>query len=161
LDFSKVTTAIGWGFIDGGSGNDKITGSKFDEKLFGKAGSDTLIGGDGIDTLTGGTGKDLLTGGLKKDIFDFNLTNESVKGPNRDQILDFKRSQGDKIDLSTIDAGTSANPGNDKLKFIGTAAFSGTGGLSGKVLQIDVNGGAADMEINILTTAIKTGDFIL
>jgi serralysin len=86
FDFSALTSVSGWKTIDGKSGNDKIVGTKF------------------ADTLIGGTGKDLLTGGASNDTFDFNSVKETVKGSNRDQILDFSHSQGDKIDLSTIDA---------------------------------------------------------
>jgi Ca2+-binding RTX toxin-like protein len=146
FDFSSLTSATGWTSINTGAGNDTIVGTKFK------------------DTIIGGAGKDIITGGLLGDIFDFNATSESVRGVNRDQLKGFNRAQGDKIDLRDIDADTSANPGNDVFKFIGTKAFSGGGGeirLSGTTLQIDVNGGVADMEISIFTANIKSTDFFL
>lgn len=44
--------------IDGGAGNDGLTGSKGDDSLIGGIGDDTLLGGRGADSLTGGEGQD-------------------------------------------------------------------------------------------------------
>jgi len=59
LDFSAVTTMTGIGRIDGGAGNDVITGSGLIDLIVGGAGDDTLSGGAGNDTfqvngITGG-----------------------------------------------------------------------------------------------------------
>ena len=60
------------GILDGGRGDDTLTGSagndlllggEGDDKLLGLAGRDVLIGGDGHDSLTGGVGDDLMIGG--------------------------------------------------------------------------------------------------
>ena len=85
--------------LSGGGGNDTLLG--------GSAG-DSLNGGQGNDTLVGGIGKDNLTGGLGADLFKFNSIAETgiTKGL-RDVIKDFDVSQGDKIDLSGIDADTN------------------------------------------------------
>lgn len=63
LDFSGLNSANDIGSIDGGSGNDTITGTKFADDLRGGVGNDTLNGGDGNDTLTGGAGLDIIFGG--------------------------------------------------------------------------------------------------
>ncbi len=63
LDFSGLTSKTGIAYIDGGAGNDKITGSLQ---------ADDIRGGDGNDTLNGGGGNDLLTGGKGADTFVFN-----------------------------------------------------------------------------------------
>jgi serralysin len=92
-----------------------------------------------------------------------------VTGANRDQILDFKRGQGDRIDPSDIEADTSANAGNDKFKFIGTAAFKGGGGElrytdHGPVCTVegDTNGDkVADFEIRVNVPTLLLGDFFL
>ncbi len=65
------------GRLYGGSGNDQLTlfqygvldGGTGDDIL---SGSGTLRGGDGVDILTGGTGNDMLTGGAGADSFNFN-----------------------------------------------------------------------------------------
>jgi hypothetical protein len=48
-------------FLDGGDGNDTLTGGNR---------NDVLLGGDGIDQLLGGSGFDLLIGGLDADRLD-------------------------------------------------------------------------------------------
>jgi len=47
--------------VDGGNGNDRLTGSAGDDTLAGGAGDDVLIGGPGQDALDGGTGNNTLT----------------------------------------------------------------------------------------------------
>ena len=106
-----------------------------------------------------------MTGSAGADKFDFNLTTESVKGVNRDVILDFVRAQGDKIDLSTIDADTDGTTGNQAFAFIGTAAFTGVDGqlrCSAGIIQGDVNGDrVADFEIKVNPATLLAADFIL
>ena len=55
LDFSAATLT-GIAKIDGGAGNDTITGSAGDDTIVGGAGNDTLKGGDGSDTYQVGAG---------------------------------------------------------------------------------------------------------
>ncbi len=115
--------------------------------LIGGAGNDTLSGAAGNDTLSGGAGLDHLTGGAGKDVFLFARVAEA----NGDFIADFRRSQGDRIDLRPIDADT--NRAEDQaFTFIGGATFApGTAGqlrYAGGILAGDVNGdGVADFQI--------------
>jgi Ca2+-binding RTX toxin-like protein len=95
--------------------NDILTGNDAADKLNGLAGNDTLIGGLGKDTLTGGVGSDL---------FKFISLNDSSPLPKQvDTITDFNHAQGDKIDLSDIDAKTEVE-GDQAFTYIGTIAFS-------------------------------------
>lgn len=95
------------------SGADSLRGEGGNDTLFGLGGNDTLDGGIGADRLTGGDGVDVMTGGSGKDVFVFvNVSNSAAALPDR--ITDFEASgpsQGDKIDLSVIDAdgGLGAN----------------------------------------------------
>ena len=107
-------------------------------------------------------------GGLGGDIFDFNSKTESVKGANRDVILDFSHGQGDKIDLSGIDA--KSGGGNQAFHFIGTHAFHDQKGelhfvkkAGFVVVEGDVNGdGRADFQIQVDdVNVLKAGDFVL
>lgn len=135
------------------------TGNSLANTLTGNTGANVLDGGAGNDILAGGKGLDTLIGNLGADTFDFNALTDSAVGAGRDVIADFNRSQGDRIDLSTLDA-NSALSGNQAFSFIGSAAFSGVagqlrsvvGGIEGGTLvQIDVNGdGVADMEIGLI-----------
>ncbi len=65
--------------VDGGAGNDRITGSGEPELLIGGVGNDTLVGGPGDDTLVGGLGNDQLDGGDGSDTADFSAAPRGVK----------------------------------------------------------------------------------
>lgn len=115
----------------GGSSNDYIYGNSVANRLLGNAGNDTLKGANGNDTLVGGKGRDMLYGGNGADVFDFNYVNEmGLTASAADYIRDFTRqtatTEGDRIDLSTLDAKTSSSTVNDAFKFIGSSAFSAT-----------------------------------
>ncbi|HWM31860.1 MAG TPA: PQQ-dependent sugar dehydrogenase [Methyloceanibacter sp.] len=148
----------------GGSGNDKLNGDAGNDTLDGGSGDDKLDGGDGKDFMSGGSGRDFFTGGAGSDRFDFNLVSDSKTGSARDKIIDFKHSQGDKIDLSGIDARTNTS-GNNAFKFIGDKAFSKTAGelrFKSNIVQGDVNGdGIADFEIHVNVSKLVAGDFVL
>jgi Ca2+-binding RTX toxin-like protein len=154
----------------GGGGNDTLSGAAGDDTLNGGAGNDKLNGGDGIDRLVGGAGADILTGGLNADIFVFlSLDESTVANAGRDAIMDFSQAQGDKIDVSPIDANTTVT-GDQAFAFISAAAFSGTPGelrtevINGNTLVSgDVNGnGVADFAILVRGVApLQASDFNL
>jgi serralysin len=143
---------------------DTIFGSNGANTLNGRSGNDILSGLNGNDRLIGGTGSDELHGGSGADTFDFNNKNESVTGANRDVIVDFSRSEGDKVDLATIDA-NSTTGANQAFSFIGSAGFSGHAGelrFSNGVISGDINGnGTSDFHIQINVTSMNAADFIL
>ena len=167
-----IESLVGSGFVDnliGSGGSESLYGGAGNDILIGGAGNDELQGGAGLDKLTGGTGRDTFYGGANKDIFDFNAINESVRGANRDKIMDLKRGQHDKIDVAGIDANTH-KAGNQKFTFIGAQGFHDVKGElhyvkagANLLVQGDVNGdGKADFEIFVLNvTAFAAGDFIL
>jgi hypothetical protein len=114
------------------AGNDALTGTANKDKLLGLAGNDTLDGASGDDVLNGdvgndvligGAGKDKLTGGAGADTFKFASANESTFW-SMDTITDFKKSQGDKIDLSAIDS--NANVAGNQAFSLVEKAFSTT-----------------------------------
>jgi len=90
----------------GGTGDDNVFGGLGNDRLFGSAGNDVIVGGAGNDTIGGGAGSDSLTGGAGADLFDFRSIGQ-VRGDGTEIITDFTRSQGDKIDLSAIDANST------------------------------------------------------
>ena len=124
------------------------------------------------DTLVGGGGGDMLTGGAGADRFKFTATSDSAPGA-ADVITDFsgKRAaaQGDKIDLSAIDANsnTAANDAFSLVnKFSGQAgqAYSSYDKQSGTTsIYLDVDGDRSpDMVILLLGHVnLTTSDFIL
>ena len=72
-------------------------------------------------------GADELTGRGGADRFLYVYTEDS-KPSAPDRIHDFNRSQGDRIDLSLMDANEQAT-GNQAFTFIGQAKFSAPGQL--------------------------------
>jgi hypothetical protein len=115
--------------IGGGNGNDIISGA---------AGNDVLSGSLGDDHIRGGAGADRLAGGDGADLFIFGTLGEStVALAGRDAILDFDRTEGDKFQLTLIDADTDGTAGNQAFRFIARANF---GGVDGQLRYAITNG---------------------
>jgi Ca2+-binding RTX toxin-like protein len=132
--------------------NNVLTGNSGNNVLNGGAGNDLLDGGMGNDLLIGGLGTDILTGGAGTDRFVFNLLSELGKGANSDVITDFSSLQGDKIDLSKLDANILTTAFN-AFTFIDSNEFTGAGQLrfEDHVLYGNVNGRLdADFEIKLV-----------
>jgi Ca2+-binding RTX toxin-like protein len=150
--------------LTGGGGNDTLYGFLDDDKLFGGTGNDYLFAGAGDDLLDGGTGTDVLAGENGGDLFDWNSTNEtSVTVATADLITDFKIAEGDRIDLSSIDANAYV-AGDQAFTFIGTADFSGNPGelnyyhSGGETIIQLQTGTSADVEAVIRLTGTLTPD---
>jgi len=92
-------------YINGGDGNDRITGNIGDDILYGDAGDDNITGGKGDDDLYGGTGNDKLYGQDGDDDLDGGAGNDLLDGGNGDDYLD--GGDGDDTLLG--------GPGNDLL----------------------------------------------
>jgi Ca2+-binding RTX toxin-like protein len=152
--------------VYGGTAADRLTGDALANQLFGGGGDDVLIGLGGRDVLTGGGGADRFTYVAVSD--------STIATSRSDVITDFRRADGDRIDLSIMDA-VAATSENDAFVFIGAAGFtSGTPGqvrayynaaLGGMVVQGETTGdGVADFQI-LLTAPGDLGllstDFVL
>jgi Ca2+-binding RTX toxin-like protein len=129
-----------------------------------------LLGGDGADILKGGSGQDTLTGGAGADKFTYTSASDT-NGSRFDIVTDFHRSEGDRIDLSAIDA-VALKPGDNPFVFVGTAAFTGVQGelrytttaSDGTIVQADINGDRlADFQISLLANNLNltAADFVL
>lgn len=111
-----------------GNGNlldNKLAGNIADNVLSGVAGNDMINANAGDDTLLGGPGKDILSGGSGADRFVFtDVADSGSTAAMRDIINSFSSAQGDKIDLSGIDANTAV-PGDQAFRFSSVVALSG------------------------------------
>ena len=146
----------------GGNGNDRLDGGSGNDRVNGDAGNDSITGGPGADILAGGTGADT-----------FYYSSADFAGTalaNRDTILDFSSAQGDRIDLSAVDANSTNTSGDDAFVYIGAAEFSKTPGelrfqVTGAngLLSGDLNGdGIADFIICLKSvTDLQAHDLIL
>ncbi|MGL4965434.1 MAG: beta strand repeat-containing protein [Inquilinus sp.] len=139
------------------------------ENLNGSNFADTLAGNGGANVLRGLASRDTLTGGGGADRFAYSAVSESAVGANRDVITDFSQAQGDRIDLSPIDADTGT-AGNQAFSFIGSGLFTGVAGqlrsITGggqTVIAGDVDGDSvSDFHIALTGTfALVAGDFQL
>lgn len=119
--------------------------------LVGGAGADVLVGNGNDQVLIGGGGSNVMTGGGGNDLFYFTLDDLTSAGKlNSERITDF--SQGDRIDLSSLENSISNHAGFD---FIGTGAF---GGHAGELRVFDQGGNtivAGDLNGD------KTADFTI
>jgi Ca2+-binding RTX toxin-like protein len=153
-----------------GAGNKEanwIAGTDGANTLDGAAGNDTLLGHGGNDRLIGGAGSDMLTGGAGADRFIFASAADAPLSGSRDTIADFSRAEGDRIDLSAIDAnGSDAGSGAFKL----VSAFDGSHGAlvvaaqgTQWLVQGDIDGNrVADFAIFVTSTsALVAADFVL
>lgn len=166
--------------LSGQAGNDTLRGGLGNDNLGGNAGHDRLLGGDGRDmlfgdtggrgagrdTLIGGAGADTMQGDAGADRFVFLSRGEIASGSaGRDKINDFSRAEGDKIDLSQVDA-DATRAGNQDFSFIGSKGFTGRAGqlrFQDEGLRGDTDGdGRADFIITLTDVAsLQRGDLIL
>ena len=116
---------------------DRVYGFGGADIIDGGTGDDHLYGGDGNDILRGAAGADSLRGEAGSDTFQWMFTEDTgVDAITADFLDDFNFAEGDRIDLSAIDADLVAS-GNQAFTFIGSAAFSGT---PGEINYVHANG---------------------
>src|SRR5262249_55349367 len=73
--------------LDGGAGNDSLTGGKGNDVLLGGAGEDRLNKGAGRNVLIGGLGADVLSGGSGDDLLIGGSTAHDANGAALDAVL--------------------------------------------------------------------------
>ncbi len=133
--------------IDGGEGNDQVSGS---------SGSDLLIGGEGDDSLTGGAGNDVLTGGAGADTFIWNQGDDAISGlpghdaPASDRVTDFSVAEGDVLNIADLlDGNASSDPDN-------------ADSIGNLLNYLDISSDGTDTVVNISSTGQfdpSTSDF--
>ena len=139
-------TVVDPGFLAFGERN--FTGTKRHDIITGNILANTLNGGKGSDWLQGGLGADLLIGGKGRDRYIYTEAAESTP-EQRDSVW---FSKGDRFVFTALD-GDITTDGQQKLTFIGKAAFSGVAGelrATRSVLEADLNGdGLADFAVSL------------
>jgi Ca2+-binding RTX toxin-like protein len=73
--------------VDGGAGNDQITGTAFADLLYGNGGNDTLVGNGGDDSISGGDGNDSIDGGIGDDDLNGDAGNDIINGGDGNDIV--------------------------------------------------------------------------
>lgn len=146
-----------------GTGNglaNHITGNANANILQGLGGNDTILGAGGNDIILGGGGQDVLTGGTGNDHFRFTARADSPLA-TPDRITDFTAG-ADRIDLRLLD-GNAAVP----LVFVpgaptgaGQVGVVSRGGTAWQV-QVDLDGGGADVAINLTSATGPAANWFL
>ena len=122
----------------------------------------------GQNSAVGNTGADVLTGGAGADVFKYTSISDSTT-TQKDTIADFKTTDGDKIDLSAIDAKVTAADAvpatfvNDKFSDVilaRGAAFTAAGQLRynavTKTLEGNTDANLATVEFSVVVTGVTT-----
>jgi len=154
--------------MTGNAFNNVLSGLGGNDFLYGGFGNDTLEGGAGGDRLYGGFGADTMTGGLGADTFVIEGADQtSAFVPFMtiyDRITDFSTAQGDRIDVSAIDANLWM-AGNQAFSYINSNAFTGVAGqlrFAGGFVQGDLNGDTlTDFQFQVNAASLAATDFIL
>jgi Ca2+-binding RTX toxin-like protein len=162
-------TVAGFENVSGSYYNDTLTGTNGANRLFGALGNDTIRGGGGADTIGGSLGRDQMWGGSGGDTFYFSSPSDSgTTAPARDRIMDFSRSQGDRIDLS-IDDHTGTPGISDPFEFRGQNGFTNERQVrfvhqdGDTIVQVNLTGSSgAELAIQIEGIVnLQASDFIL
>ena len=121
LDQTFGSTFVGTAAADvlrGTNSGDTMRGPGGNGVLFGRGGRDHLRGGGG-DVLHSRLGLDDLKGGAGADRFVYTEARHAPHGTGAfDEILDFSRREGDRIDLRGIDAKAGV-AGNQPFDHVG------------------------------------------
>lgn len=149
----------------GSNYSDSLSGNTLANRLDGGFGNDTLTGDAGNDSLLGGGGRDQLTGGLGADTFVFSEAYDGWQIIGMDSILDFNSAEGDRIDLSAIDANPT-QAGRQAFVFVGAGDFSATGQLrydaANGILYGNVDADPdAEFAIQLLGKPVFTADHLI
>ena len=119
----SLTGTDGDDVVNGGNGNDTLTGLAGDDILNGGngndimnagAGNDVVSGGNGDDTIDGGEGNDSLDGGNGNDIMAAGDGNDSLSGGNGDDVMD-GGADNDSLSGGNGNDTMTGGDGNDNL----------------------------------------------
>ena len=101
VDAIRTSTLARKVTVEGGGGDDSVTGSAYDDVVRGGDGRDTINGRDGADALFGQAGDDFITGGLGRDFLDGGLANDTLSATDglTDTLLG-----GDGADFADYDS---------------------------------------------------------
>jgi Ca2+-binding RTX toxin-like protein len=139
VDNNTLTGGLGADTIDGGGGGDTLAGGADGDTVIGGAGNDRLNGETGDDTLQGGTGADILSGGDGGD--------DMAGGGGSDSTSYASRSANLTVDTDGVaddgEAGENDNVQADVERITGgTGDDEITGDTGGDTL---LGGGGADL----------------
>lgn len=101
--------------IDGGSGNETITGTPGDDVINADAGNDRIDGAGGSDVICGGDGNDRLVSAGGVDVLDGGAGNDRLAAGAGDDVL-FGMAGSDRMDGQGGNDAFIGGPGDDQLR---------------------------------------------
>ena len=140
-------------------------GTSYDDRLAGDGGANALDGRWGADVLEGRGGADRFVYGQNEGSYQ---PYDSRPGA-ADRILDFSPKQGDRIDLSAVDADARA-AGDQAFRFVGQDAFTAAGQVrffkagGDTVVEVNTDDAAPGAEMRIEVDPVvnfQAADFVL
>ena len=162
-------------YINGGGGDDRLTGGNMNDFLVGGSGSDILSGRDGNDSFIGGTGDDFIRGGNGNDRVIVNISldgSDNVDLGAGNDIVSVTAAAGSQIRLTFTSAevgnGTSLDSGllanQDGGLAVRMQLEDGAGALTGAVSRYDDEGitfiasAGATFDVRDLVSGTERGD---
>ncbi len=149
IDASGVQSGNPHMALDGGAGDDAITGTQDGDLIFGGDGHDILKGGEGADTIDGGQGDDVITGGIGDDVMgggdgaDTFVVTGMLDG--HDLIEGF--SSEDRLDLTQLFDGLGIAAGDREGKVSLT-----NDGFGNVIVGVDADGNAGNGFEHVVAT---------
>ncbi|MFV3130198.1 calcium-binding protein [Niveispirillum sp. KHB5.9] len=128
-DIMAAASGSAGSLLDGGSGNDNLTGSDYADILIGGLGNDTLTGGGGSDFLRGGSGVDSMAGGAGSDNYEVDVSGDKVV-----------ENEGEGVDSVFITNSYTLPDNVENLVIVSVASLVATGnGLDNIILGYNGN----------------------
>jgi Ca2+-binding RTX toxin-like protein len=103
--------------LNGGTGNDKLTGTDGGDQINGGGGEDTLSGGEGADLIKGGDDNDALKGENGDDRLVGDRGGDTLKGGAGDDAMVWNNGDGSDTD--------EGEAGNDEVEVNGSPGAAG------------------------------------
>lgn len=115
--------------INGGTGNDSLTGLAESDSITGNAGNDTLTGLGGNDSIFGGDGSDSLFGGIGNDLLEGGAGNDDFDGGDGIDTLSYQGSNAAvfvSLSIGTTEGGHAAGDTFTGIENLMGSAFNDT-----------------------------------
>ncbi|MBC8289938.1 MAG: pre-peptidase C-terminal domain-containing protein, partial [Planctomycetes bacterium] len=139
--------------VDGGTGNDTITGSAADDFLNGNVGNDEINAGDGQDTLFGALGDDVLNGDGGNDFIRGHSGDDTKDGGTGDDIYSWRNGDDNDSILASLGADFVELDGTNSAD---TWDIEGSAGVLTVALNNDVV--SIDDDTAIVNVNARNGD---
>ncbi len=150
--------------VQGGAGNDTLTGAGGVDSIQGGAGTDTIVGAAGADSLNGGDDADILQGDAGADTITTGngadtvvLTTVAASSANADTVSDFTAGSGGdqlEMDLSALET-SGATDSDEAVNFVelndGSAVLESD---TVSIQEISSTAGATTVTANVNALAI-------